>query len=430
MIKTDGKILNKPELLAPAGDMEKLKVAFHFGADAVYVGLPDFSLRANTKNFNEEELTEAVTYTHDLQKKIYVALNIYFTPDQIDGLIYYLKFIKKTKPDGIILSDLGAVYLAKKYAQDIPIHISTQANTTNQYAVRLLEDLGVNRIVLARELTLENIKKIKKTVKTDLETFVHGAMCIAYSGRCLLSAYMTHNQLGSRDNEEKQLRSANQGFCSHSCRWEFIIKEKSRLNQEYPVEQNSNGTYIFSSKDICMIDHIDNLIEAGIGSFKIEGRMKSILYISSIVRAYRQAIDNRYDKKINYDREEIEKELNVVSHREFCTGFFYDKPQDNPNITKGGIYKRKIRLAALIIGVNENRAILKIYNTFGIKDNIEYIAPFMKTIQIGKIEFYDKENMLLDKINHNDTIEAIMFDKKGNFITPEKLDILRIESNF
>jgi len=249
--------MQKPELLSPAGDIEKLKVAFHFGADAVYAGLTDFSLRAKSKNFNFEEIEEAVNYTHSIQKKIYITLNIYFTPDQTEELINTLKTLNSMKPDGLIISDLGALYLAKLYAPDIPIHISTQANTTNQYAVKQYEELGAKRVVLARELSLNDIKRIKNNTKCELEAFIHGAMCIAYSGRCLLSAYMTHPDLGKRkDIESTEIRSANKGNCSHSCRWEYSLKEKTRGEQEYSIEEDITGTYVFSSKDICMIEII------------------------------------------------------------------------------------------------------------------------------------------------------------------------------
>ena len=430
MLKKKNK---KPELIAPAGDIEKLKVAFHFGADSCYVGLVDFSLRAKTKNFNLNEIEEAIEYTHKIKKKIYIALNIYFTPDEIEKLINYLKLLEKLQPDGLIISDLGALYLSKKYVSNIPIHISTQANITNQFSVKLLEEIGVKRIVLARELTLKNISKFKNEVNIELEAFVHGAMCIAYSGRCLLSAYMTHPRLGRRkDITSTEIRSANKGDCAHSCRWEYILKEKTRGEQEYEICENYDGTYIFSSKDLCMIDYIDDMVKAGIDSFKIEGRMKSILYISSIVRAYRNAIDYWQDKRVLYDKNAIEKELDVVSHREFCTGFFYDKPMEKANTTKGGVYKRKIRLAALIedINIKEEKAILKVYNTICDTDKIEYIAPEMKTIEVGRIIFWDKDNNKKNKVNHSEYTLAQFWDKKGNIIIPERLDILRIQADF
>ena len=425
----------KPELVAPAGDMEKLKVAFHFGADAVYAGLKEFSLRAKTKNFGLDEIKGAIDYTHSINKKIYIAMNIYFLPDDMDILINYLKILEKLNPDGLIISDLGAFYLAKRHAPNIPLHISTQANITNQYAALFLKELGAGRIIIARELTLEDIKKIRNSpgcsLDITLEAFIHGAMCIAYSGRCLLSAYMTHPELGRRqDIESAEIRSANKGDCAHSCRWEYSLKEKTRGEQEYLMSEDETGSYVFSSKDICMIDHIGNLINAGVSSFKIEGRMKSILYISSIVRAYRRAIDHQADSSIEYNYEEIKNELEVVSHREFSTGFFYDSPKKNANTTKGGVYKRKIRLAAMITGNNGDKALLKIYNTITDKDKIEFIAPDMKTVKIGKITFYDKEGKRIGKVNHTDYAEAEMHDKKGNPITFSRFDILRMEADF
>jgi U32 family peptidase len=422
----------KPELLAPAGDFEKLKVAFHFGADAVYVGLKEFSLRANTKNFGEDEIREAIKYSHSLGKRIYLTLNIYFTPEQADGFIENLKIIENLKPDGIIISDMGALNLAKKYAPGIPIHISTQANTTNQYSVETYKSLGASRIVLARELSLKHIEMIKKSVSNiELEAFIHGAMCIAYSGRCLLSAYMTKNGLGMRSiDKEEKVRSANQGDCSHSCRWEYILKEKTRADQNYEIVEDEVGSYVFSSKDICMIDHIGDMIQSGITSFKIEGRMKSNLYISSIVRAYRQAIDHYFDETVSYDRNQIENELNVVSHREFSTGFFYDNPIENVNVTVTPVYKRETRLAALIEDIRGNKAVLKIYNTINPDEKIEYISKNMKTYQVGKIIFYSKEGYLLPKVNHTQYVEAEIYDLENNRISLEKLDILRMESNF
>jgi len=422
---------NKPELIAPAGDMEKLKVAFHFGADAVYAGLKDFSLRQKTKNFDTAEIKEAIEYTHSIDKKIYITLNIYFTPDDIKELINYLKQLNKLNPDGLIVSDLGAISLAKEHAPNIPIHISTQANTTNPHSAKLLQELGAERIILARELTLNNISEFKKVTNITLEAFVHGAMCIAYSGRCLLSSYMTHPGLGERNNETKhEIRSANKGNCSHSCRWEYHLIEKTRPDQEYTVEENEEGTYIFSSKDICMIYNIDDLVNAGIKSLKIEGRMKSILYISSIIRAYRQAIDNWADKKTSFNKNEIEKELNIVSHREFCTGFFYESPKEISNTTKGGLYKRKIRLAGLVKEINGNRASFKLYNTISENDKFEYIGPKMRTHYISRIVIFDKDNNMISKANHTDEVQLQLWDEKQQPIKPEKLDILRMESDF
>jgi U32 family peptidase len=426
------KNVKKPELLAPAGDFEKLKVAFHFGADAVYAGLKEFSLRANTKNFNDIQIKQAIDYTHDLCKKIYIAMNIYFFPEQSELIIENLLMLNSLKPDGIIISDLGLLYLIRKHDIKIPVHISTQANTTNQYAVEMYRELGVSRIVLARELSLSKIDVIKNHTKDiELETFIHGAMCISYSGRCLLSSYMTAKNMGKRKDEKQDyVRSANQGDCTHSCRWEYVLREKTRPDQDYEIIENEEGSYILSSKDICMIDNIKDLIEHGIDSFKIEGRMKSILYISSIVRAYRQAIDNYFDPGILYDNIMIKNEMNVVSHREFSTGYFYDSPEMKANVTINPVYKREMRLAALVEKVRGERLILKIFNTINTKNNLEYIGRNMKTLKISKIVFYDNNGSILDKANHNQYIEAIIFDGSGKIINSEIFDIIRMESDF
>ena len=422
------------ELLSPAGNLEKLKVAIHYGADAIYVGLKDFSLRANATNFDEDELKEAIQYTHERDKKIYVAINVYFTPNQTAGIIEKLKFLEKLRVDGIIISDLGVIKLAKEYAPSINIHISTQANTTNEHAVMFYRDIGIKRVILSRELSLENIKIIKSLVPdVELEVFVHGAMCIAYSGRCLLSSYMTKNGLTSPktyDLNNKTTRSANKGDCSHSCRWEYFLIEKSRPNDNFIIDEDINGSYILSSKDLAMIDYLDELIEAGINSFKIEGRMKSILYISSIIRSYRNKIDHYYDKSIQYNRKFIEKELSVVSHREFCTGFFYDSPKNNSNvITTETSYQREMRLGAMVENKIEDRVILKIFNRLSKNDKLEYISlNFTKSI--SKIYFFDNVGNTLDNVNNGQYVEAIFFDENNDKIIPQKFDIIRIETIF
>ncbi len=422
------------ELLSPAGNLEKLKVALHYGADAVYVGLKGFSLRANATNFDEDELKEAIQYVHNLNKKIYVALNIYFTPDQTDDIIDRLKILENIKPDAIIVSDFGVIRLAKEYAPSIDIHVSTQANTTNEQAIMLYRDLGIKRVVLSRELSLEHIKSIKKLVPDiELEAFIHGAMCIAYSGRCLLSSYMTKNGLTEQTkhiSNDKSTRAANKGDCSHSCRWEYFLIEKSRPNDHFIIDEDKNGSYILSSKDLAMINHIDDLIDAGIDSFKIEGRMKSILYISSIVRSYRNAIDHHYDKNINYDKKFIEKELSVVSHREFCTGFFYDSPQNNSNtITTDNNYQREMRLGAMVLDVKNDKAVLKVFNRISSNEKLEYIS-LNETKEIKRIELFDISGNNLDVANNTQYIEALFFDNENNKIIPKKFDIIRIEASF
>lgn len=424
--------MKKVELLFPAGDNEKLTVGFHFGGDAVYIGLKNFSLRANAKNFGDDSVIEMVNYTHSIGKKIYIALNVYILPSETELLIEKLKFIETVKPDGIIISDLGVLYLARIHAPSVAIHISTQANTTNQYAVSMYKELGVKRIVLARELELTDIRKIRESVNDiELETFVHGAMCIAYSGRCILSAYMTKDGLGRRDKDTNiPIRSANRGDCSHTCRWEYTLKEKTRPNQEFDTYQNEDGTYILSSKDICMVYNLKDLIEAGIDSFKIEGRMKSVLYISSIVRAYRNAIDNYYDHTVQFNREFVEKELNVVSHREFSTGFFYTSAKLDSNVAKSAEYEREMRLAALVTEIKNDRVVLKVYNKITKNDKLEYISNNMTTYKVKNIYFFNKDGNEVDEANHSKYVEATIYNDTDSIIEYKINDILRMECDF
>ncbi len=422
--------MKKVELLAPAGDLDKLKVAFNYGADAVYIGLKSFSLRANSGNFSDDEYIEGLEYAHNLNKKLYIALNIYFTPEQSEELIERLNFLNINRPDGLIVSDLGTIYLIKKTAPEIPIHISTQANTTNGYSAQFYLEAGATRIVLARELSLKQIKAVKDICNIELEAFVHGAMCIAYSGRCLLSSYMTSTSLGSRNTmPDPYPRSANKGDCSHSCRWEYTIKETQRHDQEFPIEEDKYGSYVLSSKDICMIEHIPSMIEAGIDSLKIEGRMKSILYTSSIVRAYRDAIDAYYENR-PFDRSFIENELNVVSHREFSTGFFFDNPINNPQLTAGGIYSREMRLVGMITKDYDKYHGIKIYNKISENDNLEIISKGTITAPIGRIVFFDKEGKQYHEARHCDERFCIIYDINGKPIELNEYDIIRSYTKF
>ena len=422
--------MNKPELLAPAGDLEKLKIALHFGADAVYIGMKDFSLRANSKNFDDDELHQAIEYTHSLNKKIYIAFNIYFTPEQTNDIIAALQTLERLAPDGMIVSDPGIIMLARQYAPNVPIHISTQANTTNQYAADFYQAQGVSRIVLARELSIEQIRQIHEHTNIELEAFIHGAMCISYSGRCLLSTYMTTAGLGRRaDDDKTQTRSANKGDCVQPCRWEYILKEKSRPDQNYEISEDEHGSYIMSSRDICMIDHIADLIDAGVCSFKVEGRMKTLLYISAIIASYRAAIDHICDG-VPLDRQLIDRELNVVSHRDFSTGFFYNSPMENANITKTTQYNREMRLAAQVTAVNDGKAVLKIYNTISSDSVLEYVAPQLQITPVARIALFGQNGEVLTKATHGMNVTAIFYDDKGQPISMQPFDIIRMEASF
>ncbi len=304
----------KVELLAPAGNLEKLETAIHFGADAVYLASKNFSLRNFSDNFSDEELQEAINFAHKKNVKVYLACNIYSKNSEQKELTKYIEKIGKIEPDAIIVADFGILKKVKEIIPHIDIHLSTQANTTNYNTCLFMEELGVKRVNLARELSLEEIKEIRKNTNIEIECFVHGAMCISYSGRCLLSAFMVE-------------RSANSGFCAHSCRWKYSLCEELRPNEYMPVAEDKRGTYILNSKDLCMIEHIKELIEAGIDSFKIEGRMKSINYVGSVIKIYREALDTYYKDPKNFKTlESWKEELSYVSNRKYTTAFYFNEP--------------------------------------------------------------------------------------------------------
>lgn len=301
--------MKKIELLAPAGTFEKMETAFRFGADAVYFAGKKFGLRAFAGNFDDKEIETAVNFAHKINKKVYITINILAHEDDFIGLEEYVKYLNKINVDAVIVADLGIVSIIKKVAPNLEIHISTQANILNSYSINLLATLGVKRIILARELSVEEIKKIKNNIpeNIDLECFIHGAMCISYSGRCLLSNYLAN-------------RDSNRGACVQACRWKYFITKQSRqdTNEKYEIQEDDRGTYILNSKDLCMIEHIEKLVDAGVCSLKIEGRMKSEYYVATVVNAYRRVIDG--DKKIDKLKLELEK----TSHRRFTTGFYFE----------------------------------------------------------------------------------------------------------
>lgn len=305
--------MQKPEVLAPAGSLEKLKIAVDFGADAVYIGGGKLNLRAFSDNFSNDEIIEGVKYCHDRGRKLYVTMNVFPRNHDLKGSEDYIKGLYNIGIDAIIVADPSIVSIAKEAAPELEIHLSTQANITNWRAAKFWYDQGVKRIVLARELTFTEINNIKKNVPEgcELEIFVHGSMCMAYSGRCLISNYM----LG---------RDANKGICSNACRYKYYLVEETRPNEYYPVIEDDDGTYIMNSKDLCMINHIPDLIRGGAHSFKIEGRMKNEFYVASVVKAYREAIDSYYEDPNNYEfKKEWGDLVSRISHRPYHTGFFY-----------------------------------------------------------------------------------------------------------
>ena len=296
----------KPELLAPAGNFEKLQAALIYGADAVYFGGKNFSLRAFGDNFTREEILKAVDFAHALNKKIYAAVNIFAHNKDFAELADYLQFLARAGVDAVLISDLGVMALAKEFG--LKIHVSTQANVTNWRAAKFFQELGAARIVLARELTCAEISEIKQNCAAELEIFIHGAMCISYSGRCWLSKYLTG-------------RDANLGACTHSCRWKYNLVEETRAGEFFPVAENERGSYVMNSKDMCLLPHLDKVIQSGVASLKIEGRMKSVNYVAGVVKVYRAAIDSYFDGNFTV-RDEWLDELNKVAHRPYTTGFF------------------------------------------------------------------------------------------------------------
>lgn len=347
--------IKKPELLAPAGDFERLKAAITYGADAVYLGGTRFGMRAAPQNFTDEELKKAVAYAHERNVKIYLTCNIMPNTAELKELPEFLQNSAQAGVDAFIISDLGVMSYAKKYAPEVEIHISTQTGVVNSEAAKMLYDLGAKRIVTARELSMKEITELKRNMPKDmdLECFVHGAMCVSYSGRCLLSNYLTN-------------RYSNKGECSQPCRWQYHIVEKTRPNEYIPIEETKNGTYIMNSKDMCMIDHVPEMIEAGITSFKIEGRAKTEYYTAVVTNAYRSAIDEFIqnpsdDFKIS---DWIHEEPYKISHRGYCTGFYYGSPMEDANIYYDGGYIREWEVAAVAVKCENGRLTVSQRNRF------------------------------------------------------------------
>ncbi|TET10108.1 MAG: U32 family peptidase [Candidatus Atribacteria bacterium] len=359
--------MKKPELLAPAGNLEKLKMAIIYGADAVYLGGENFGLRAGAKNFTLKQLAEGIKFAHDRGKRVYLTLNIIPHNEDLVGLPEYVAKLKELDLDAVIISDPGVLKIVKNIIPEMEVHLSTQASTTNYAAVNFWYEQGVRRIILARELSLEEIKEIIKKSPPDMkiETFVHGAMCISYSGRCLLSNYMV-----SRD--------ANRGDCAHSCRWRYYLMEETRPGEYFPVYEDEKGAYFFNSKDLCMIEHLPSLIEAGISAFKIEGRMKSSYYVATVVKAYRHLIDSYFSKPKEYfcDEKWLD-EIKKVSHRYFTTGFYFTKPGGEEQRYDSSAYIKTYDFAGLILEYDADNQIATIEqkNRIFVGDEIEIFGP-------------------------------------------------------
>lgn len=383
--------MKKIELLAPAGNLYKLKIALKYGADAVYIGGESFSLRTAADNFTREEMAEGIDYAHKLGKKVYVTANIIPHNSDIEAMEAYFREIYELGADAVLISDLGAFFLCKKAAPELETHISTQANNTNYETVRAWHELGASRVVLAREMTIGEVREIaEKNPDCELEAFVHGAMCVSYSGRCLLSNYMT-------------CRDSNQGACSHPCRWNYSLVEEKRPGEYYPVFENERGTFIFNSKDLCMINHIPELIESGITSLKIEGRVKSEYYVATIVQAYRNAIDAYMADPDGYVYDEkLFDEICKVSHREYYTGFFFGIPAEGAQIYGNSSYIRDYDVIGIVESYDPETKMARITqrNRFFVGDDIEIIRPMKPYITQKVEEMTDIEGNPLDVARH------------------------------
>ncbi|MBR2143453.1 U32 family peptidase [Anaerovibrio sp.] len=393
--------MKKPELLAPAGNMEKLRMALLYGADAVYLGGKAFGLRAFGGNFDNDELKTAVEFTHSLNKKVYVTVNIYPHNSDMERLPEYLKYLDELGVDALLVADLGVFSYGKKYAPHTELHISTQANNTNWVAVNTWADMGAHRVVLAREMSLDEIKAIREKCQVELEMFVHGAMCISYSGRCLMSNYMTG-------------RDSNRGSCAQPCRWKYSLVEEKRPGQYFPVDEDERGTYIFNSKDMCLLPYLPDVIESGVDSLKIEGRMKSVHYVASIVKAYREAIDSYFENPSNFTiKQEWLEELDKVSHRAYTTGFYYNRPTDKDQIYGSSSYEQTSDFVGLVIDYDEKTgfATVEQRNNMKIGQEVELFQPKLSGFRMKLTEMYDDEGIAIDVAPHPQQIVKIKMAK-------------------
>lgn len=384
--------MRRPELLVPAGSLEILKIAVIYGADAVYIGGESFGLRAKAKNFTLEEMAQGIAFAHAHQAKVYVTANIFAHNYDLAGVREYFARMREIQPDALIISDPGVFAIAKEVCPKIELHISTQANNTNYESFLFWHRLGAKRVVCARELSLAEIGQIRRHIPKELEieAFVHGAMCISYSGRCLLSNYFTG-------------RDANQGSCTHPCRWQYAVVEEKRPGEYLPVYENERGTYIFNSKDLCMIEHIPDLIRAGIDSFKIEGRMKTALYIATAARTYRRAINDYLESAALYEQNLpwYRRQIASGTYRQFTTGFFYGKPSQEAQVYDSNDYVKNYTYLGMIETCNAAGYYrIEQRNKFSVGDLIEAIKPDGQNVQIKVRAILDEEGMAMESAPH------------------------------
>lgn len=401
----------KPELLAPAGDLTKLKTAIDYGADAVYIGGKAFSLRTASDNFSHEEMREGIAYAHSRGKKCYAALNIIAHNDDLKYLEDYLNDLQACGIDAVIVADMGIFHIIRQKAPALPVHISTQASNTNYASVAFFKELGAKRIVLARELSFREIHEITQNIPDiEMEAFVHGAMCVSYSGRCLLSNYMAG-------------RDSNKGDCAQPCRWKYNLVEEKRPGEYMPVYEDNRGTFIFNSKDLCMIEYIDELVQAGVTSLKIEGRVKSEYYVATVVKAYRDAIDEYFEGKAFDPRHAAE--LRKISHRQYTSGFYFDKPRDTAQVYTTSSYVRDYELIGTVLSYDEEAKELTLEqrNRFFPGDEIEILMPG-EPFYCMKINGMKNEwNEEIEAAPHPQMKVKIPCDKKiypGSFVRKKK----------
>lgn len=383
--------MRKPELLIPASSLEVLKTAVIFGADAVYIGGEAFGLRAKAKNFSMEEMRAGIAFAHEHGVKVYVTANILAHNYDLAGVEEYFKELKEIRPDALIIADPGVFRIAKRVCPEIEIHISTQANNTNYETYRFWHELGAKRVVSARELSLKEIRELRANIPEELEieTFVHGAMCISYSGRCLLSNYFTG-------------RDANQGACTHPCRWKYAVVEETRPGQYLPVYENERGTYIFNSKDLCMIGHIPDLMEAGIDSFKIEGRMKTALYVATVARTYRKAIDDYLESPAKYEENMpwYRQQIASCTYRQFTTGFFYGEPDESTQIYDNNTYVKEYTYLGIVEEVQDGACRIEQRNKFSVGEEIEIMKPDGRNVLATVLSIADEEGVSMESAPH------------------------------
>ncbi len=406
---------NKPELLVPASNLEVLKTAVIYGADAVYIGGEAFGLRANAKNFTSDDMREGIAFAHEHGVKVYVTANILAHNYDLEGARAYFKELKEIKPDALIIADPGMFMMAKEICPEIERHVSTQANNTNWETYLFWWNLGAKRVVSARELSLKEIKEIREHIpeEMEIESFIHGAMCISYSGRCLLSNYFTG-------------RDANQGACTHPCRWKYAVVEEKRPGEYLPVYENERGTYIFNSKDLCMIEYVPEIIDAGIDSLKIEGRMKTALYVACVARTYRKAIDDfmespeKYKANMDWYKEEISK----CTYRQFTTGFYFGKPSEEAQIYDSNTYVNEFVYLGIVDHMTDDGlAAFQQRNKYCVGDTIEIMKPDGRNLETKVLAMYDEEMNPVESCPHSK--QNLFVDLS---VKPEQFDILRVKS--